>query len=201
MGRLVFAARPFLSDYGMALVLLLLCAFFGVVTCAEQHPTGVAAARQLARAIAADPEKPATAVIVSAKGTRTPCSPMELGRELEGRGVRVLATVRGQPADARRALDPARRGGGRVGILACNQVTSTWGVYDPLRRVSPRWPGPGSSSPRAMSGRTSSRPTTCSTSPTRSPNTSATWSATPQQQDEQRHRPANDATDTRRCSR
>ena len=40
-------ARLF-SDYGMLLVLLLLCALFSVLTCTEQHPTGEAAARQLA---------------------------------------------------------------------------------------------------------------------------------------------------------
>ncbi len=41
-----------LSDYGMVLVLLLLCALFSALTLAEQHPTGAAAARQVAAAIA-----------------------------------------------------------------------------------------------------------------------------------------------------
>ena len=41
-----------LSDYGMLLVLLLLCAFFSAATVHEQHPTGAAASRQLASAIA-----------------------------------------------------------------------------------------------------------------------------------------------------
>src|SRR5947209_8329 len=106
MSRLSFRrwAWPFLSDYGMALVLLLLCAFFGVVTLAEQHPTGVQAARQLARAIASDPGKSAAVVIVVREGEEDAGFADELRRELEARGARVLATVRGQPADARRAL-------------------------------------------------------------------------------------------------
>src|SRR4051794_24873448 len=45
--------KTFLADYGMVLVLALLCAFFGVVTCTEQHPTGAQAARRLASDIEA----------------------------------------------------------------------------------------------------------------------------------------------------
>src|SRR4051794_25493244 len=134
-------ASPFLADYGMALVLLLLCAFFGVVTRAEQHPTGVPAARQLARAIAADPGKPSTAVIVVREGNEDASFADALRRDLQERGVRVLATVRGQPADARRALTALGEKGEAVGVLACNQVTSTWGVYEPLKARFPALTG------------------------------------------------------------
>ena len=41
----------FLSDYGMIFVLLLLCAFFSVVTYSEQSPTGEKAAQQVGAAI------------------------------------------------------------------------------------------------------------------------------------------------------
>ena len=40
-----------LTDYGMVLVLLLLCATFSVLTTSEQSPTGEAAAKQVAAAI------------------------------------------------------------------------------------------------------------------------------------------------------
>ena len=43
----------FLSDYGMVFVLLLLCAFFSVVTYSEQSPTGEAAAKQVSADIQA----------------------------------------------------------------------------------------------------------------------------------------------------
>ena len=42
------------SDYGMLLVLFVLCAFFCIVTYSEQHPTGVAAANQLAERIVSE---------------------------------------------------------------------------------------------------------------------------------------------------
>ena len=41
----------FFADYGMIFVLLLLCAFFSVVTYSDQSPTGEAAAEQVVSAI------------------------------------------------------------------------------------------------------------------------------------------------------
>ena len=42
--------RRLLADYGMILVLVLLCAFFSAVTTSEQSPTGEAAASQVVQA-------------------------------------------------------------------------------------------------------------------------------------------------------
>jgi ribose transport system permease protein len=53
----------------------------------------------------------------------------------------VLATLQGQPADARRGLTELGRRGERVDVFACNQVTSTWGVFDPLRKRFPSMAG------------------------------------------------------------
>ncbi len=52
--------RFLLSDYGMLLVLVALCAFFSLATIQEQHPTGPAAARELAARIAAVRPKPSS---------------------------------------------------------------------------------------------------------------------------------------------
>ena len=41
----------FFADYGMIMVLLLLCIFFSIVTHGEQSPTGEAAARQVLASI------------------------------------------------------------------------------------------------------------------------------------------------------
>src|SRR5262245_53693958 len=96
-------ATRFLSDHGMVVVLLLLCAFFGVVTRAEQHPTGAPAARQLADAIAGSASRARSVIVVRASDEDAAFA-TELRRALEERGVTVLETVRGQPADARRVL-------------------------------------------------------------------------------------------------
>ena len=63
------------------------------------------------------------------------------GDGLKARGVAVVETVRGQPADARRALARLGERGERVDVFACNQVTSAWGVYDPLKARYPSLAG------------------------------------------------------------
>ncbi len=135
------SASSYLADHGMLVVLLLLCAFFGVVTRAEQHPTGVAAARQLAHSIVAVSGKDARVVIIVRTGDEDASFAAELRRVLEQGGVTGIETVRGQPADARRALTRLGEQGVRVNVFACNQVTSTWGVYDPLRARFPTLAG------------------------------------------------------------
>jgi ribose transport system permease protein len=139
----------FLAGHGMLAVLLLLCAVFGVVTRAEQHPTGVAAARQLGQAIIARSGKDARAVIVVRAGEEDALFAAELRLALEQGGAIVVETVRGQPADARRTLQRLGEHGVRVNVLACNQVTATWGVYDPLRRRFPALAGAAIATPES----------------------------------------------------
>jgi ribose transport system permease protein len=129
----------------MPLVLLLLCAFFGAVTLDEQHPTGAPAARQLADAVAAGagpgPGGEARALIVVREGDDDAAFAAELERQLRARGVAVAGTVRGQPADARRAITRLGERGERLSAFACNQVTAAWGVYDPMRQRYPSLAG------------------------------------------------------------
>ncbi len=128
-------SRPFgflLSDYGMLLVLLLLCAFFSATTIEEQHPTGLAAARQLASAIGSGAGSGARVVIVVRDLDEDASFAEELRRSLEGRGMTVVETVRGAPADARRAITRLAEAGERVDAFAGNQVTAAWAVYSAL---------------------------------------------------------------------
>ena len=57
--RNAWSSSPFISDYGMVFVLLLLCVLFSVLTLKEQHPTGAAAGAQVADMILADNVVPA----------------------------------------------------------------------------------------------------------------------------------------------
>lgn len=121
----------FLSDYGMLLVLLLLCAFFSAATVQEQHPTGPAASRQLASAIASGAGPGARVLIVVRDLGEDAGFADELRRALEGREVAVVGTVRGGPPDARRAIETLGARGERVDAFACNRVTASWSVYAP----------------------------------------------------------------------
>jgi ribose transport system permease protein len=143
-------ASPFLADYGMLAVLLVLCATLGVATLNEQHPTGTAAARQLADAIARDSPAGVHTAIVLGAGDDDAAFAAELEGALQAHRVAVVETVRGQPADARRALARLGAQGVRVDVIACNRVTSAWGVYEPLRARYPSLRGARIVTPRSF---------------------------------------------------
>lgn len=134
-------AAPFLSDYGMTLVLALLCGFFSVMTWDEQHPTGAAAARRLARTISGTGAKPSVAVVVR-RGEDDSAFAAGLRTRLAERGVPVVATVQAaDPAAARRALARLGERGERVTVFAGDRVTAAWSIYDPLRERYPSFAG------------------------------------------------------------
>ena len=54
-----------LADYGMILVLVLLCAFFSVVTYSEQSPTGEAAVSQVVGAVLKSVPQSARVLVVA----------------------------------------------------------------------------------------------------------------------------------------
>jgi len=124
----------FISDYGMVFVLLGLCAWFSWVTMADQHPMGAAAGAQLARELR---DKGGVLVIVR----DTPEDAQFADAIERSLAAQMIGTVKGQPADARRAVEQYR---GKISVIACNQVTANWAVFDgaiPIAKPhSYRWP-------------------------------------------------------------
>src|SRR5258705_1740657 len=104
----------------MVFVLLGLCAWFSWMTMADQHPMGAAAGGKLARELRG---KGAVLVVV-----RDTPEDTEFAEAIErALPAQVISTVKGQPADARRALEQHR---GKISVIACNQVTANWAVFD-----------------------------------------------------------------------
>ncbi|MGV3662006.1 MAG: ABC transporter permease [Prosthecobacter sp.] len=116
--------RHHLASSGMLLALLLLCAFFSMVTWTEQHPQGDEAARQLARQVKA----PARALIVVKSQPEDAAFAEVLNVELKSRSVTVVETVKGAPKDARAAL--VRAAG--VDVILCTHATASWEVFSDL---------------------------------------------------------------------
>jgi ribose transport system permease protein len=119
----------------MVFVLLGLCVYFGWVTMAEQHPTGASAGEQLAREL-----RGKGGILVVARDTPEDAEFVgALERRLE-RG-QLVHSVKGQPADARHALEGHR---GEIKAIACNQATANWSIFDGSIPVfkphSYRWP-------------------------------------------------------------
>lgn len=138
-----------LSDYGMLLVLLALCAFFSVVTYSEQSPTGEAAAKQLAADLRQTPGKGGHVLIAVRAQADDEVFARKLGEELTAAGLQVVATVSGEPKDAREALQKLAAAGGRLDGIACNQATASWLVFSDLKTDFPALAEPRIVKPRS----------------------------------------------------
>jgi ribose transport system permease protein len=127
----------FLSDYGMALVLLILCVYYSAMTFALQDPSGASGGEELAREVLMR-LGPSVHVLIVTRDTREDVAFADAARHrLEAAGVQVVGDVRGRPYDARAELERLAAGGGKLDAIAANQATSSWAV---LRHVSARFP-------------------------------------------------------------
>jgi len=131
-----FFAR-LLSDYGMVLVLLLLCAFFSAVTITEQHPSTEDAADRLAETIASRFGKGANVLIAVRTSTTDVTFAKRLGETLSARGLNVAASIKGEPKDARAALQRIAQSGGKLDVIAGNRATAAWLVFEELPQNFP----------------------------------------------------------------
>lgn len=138
--------RRFVTDYGMVFVLLLLCGFFSVITVSEQSPTGEAAAVQMSTQIR-ELGLPREAPVLIAVGDQPDDAAFaaRLERELGASGHQVVGVARGEPKNAREALDRRVAEGGRLEVIACTPSAGSWLVFADLPTDFP-----GLGSPRLL---------------------------------------------------
>jgi ribose transport system permease protein len=150
--RLRTLASRFLADYGILAVLIGLCVFFSVATYTTQQPNGAAGGAQLAELIAGRAPRGAS-VLVAVRDNRADrefAEALEAG--LRESGQRVAATVRGQPADARKALERLAAAGSKVDVIACSPAARAWTVWDGLPERYPQLGAPQLLAPTAFRG-------------------------------------------------
>ena len=139
----------FLADYGMVLVLALLCALFSALTFSDQTPTGEAAATQVAsllhqqfgqnpRVLVAVRDQPDDAAYAAA-----------LQRLLSAPGAQPATIIKGEPKDAREALQRIAAAGSRLDAIACTQATGAWLVFSELKTDFPALGEPRVITPRS----------------------------------------------------
>jgi ribose transport system permease protein len=126
------ALQRLLNDYGMVLVLLLLCAFFSAVTLTEQTPTGEAAARQLGADLACSAGKGGRVLIAVQPQEEDVALAHALEHELSTAGVQVAATVIGEPHDAREALQKLAVVGVPLDAIAGSDAAASWLVFSDI---------------------------------------------------------------------
>jgi len=140
LGRHPLVSR-FLADYGMLFVLLLLCAYYSWATYSEQHPAGAAGGQQLAAQVLAQFAAPGSVLIVARDSAEDGAFAEAAAQRLRQGGWRVLDVVRGQPSDARVALEKIAAEGKHLDLIACNQAAAAWSVFDDLRARFPALAG------------------------------------------------------------
>jgi ribose transport system permease protein len=135
--KITLLDKPFMRDYGMVFVLLLLVGLFSVLTLKQQHPTGADAGRQVADFIVARQGWQAQVLIVTRNTVEDLAFAGAAERRLVASGATVLANVNGSAPDVRQAIDQILAQGGQIDAIAANDVTAKWTVYD-------RYPSVGS---------------------------------------------------------
>src|SRR5436190_9778852 len=141
-----FSLRAVRRDYTTVLVLVVLCVVLGVLTLDKQYPSGAAGGRQLAALVRADARSGAAVLIVVRDTVEDAAFAAALGESLTASGFRIVDTVKGQPIDARRAINRAADAGTTIDVIAANDVTAQWGVLHDLAAL-----GPGASSAKVVS--------------------------------------------------
>ena len=117
-----------LRDYTTVLALALVCIVLSAMTWSEQYPGGAAGGRQLAGIIRREAPPGASVLIVVGNTAADAAFSEALVKELAAARFEVLGTVRGQPADARRALVAQNEAGRRIDVIAASDVTARWSV-------------------------------------------------------------------------
>ena len=140
--------KTILAEYGMILVLLLLCAYFSVVTYSDQSPVGEAGAEQVAAELQKLRETP---LVFIAAGSQPDDAAFaaRLEREITANGARVVAVVQGEPKDAREALQQIAAAGGTIDAIACTQSAGAWLVFADLSADFPALGNPRLITPRS----------------------------------------------------
>ena len=127
--------NPFVRDYGMIFVLLILVILFSASTVNEQHPTGVDAGVQVANFILAKHGSAAQTLIVTRNTQEDIAFAGAVELQLKKSGATVLGNVNGSALDARKSIEAILAANQSIDAIAANDVTARWTVYDRFSSV------------------------------------------------------------------
>ena len=133
--------RKLLSDYGMVLVLILLCVLFSVLTLKEQIPQDSTAVTQLIERINNEFEKSDIILTVGAANTDSGPFAEAMFNELKADGFSNVEKVLGIPRDLRLKLDDIRAQGGVPAAIATTGDVPKWLVIELMPEKYPEFSG------------------------------------------------------------
>jgi ribose transport system permease protein len=127
--------RTIFRDYTTIVVLLGLCAILSAVTWGKQYPSGSNGGRQLANLIHQRSPSSGSVLLVVRDTAEDTGFAAAAQQHLETTGFRVIEIVRGQPADARRAIQRATDAGQKIDWIAGNEATTRWGLFENVSAI------------------------------------------------------------------
>ncbi len=122
------------GQYGMLLVLAVLCLFFAWATYHEESPTGQAGAELLAEWVAHETPKGEVVVIVTPTGAEGDEFAAHLTSALTHEGVTIGAALQGDPPTVRKALEALPAKGQHVPLIATTGDCRNWSLWDALQQ-------------------------------------------------------------------
>ncbi|UCG49299.1 MAG: ABC transporter permease [Phycisphaerales bacterium] len=129
------------SDYGMVLVLIVLCALFSVLTLNEQTPTDSDAIAELLGEITGEFDRSAVILVVGEANKGSGPFAEKLREELVRAGYDDARVVVGIPRDLRVALDEMKAKGERPAVIATSGDARKWGVIEGIGVRYPEFSG------------------------------------------------------------
>jgi len=132
--------RRFLSDYGMVLVLVALCAALSVATIAEQLGAGAPAGEELATQALQQFGPQAHVVIVGGEGLEDGAFARAAAEVLGNAGASVLARANDTPRKARLFLEDLSQKGVKIEVIVASARAGRWAV---LEGIPVKYPGLG----------------------------------------------------------
>lgn len=121
----------------MVFVLLLLCLFFSAVTYTEQSPAGASGATQLLHLLTRQLGKTDSILIVGSDQPEDASFVGQLEKDWIASGGSVFAAIKGEPRNAREALENASKAPQKIAAIACTQTAGGWFVFADLAKDFP----------------------------------------------------------------
>ena len=123
------------NEYGIVFVLLLLIAILSLLTLEQQNPTGTEAGRQVANQVIKQYGADVNVIVIAETTPVDDSFVREVSAVLQSAGANVATTVKGKPADARRAIEALVVDGRSIDAVAATADTVEWTIYDRFETV------------------------------------------------------------------
>src|SRR6188474_2871182 len=113
------------------------CGVLNLATIPEQSARGAVGGRQLAAQIERQAERGSRVMVVVRDVPEDAEFADAAARDLKSRGFTIAKIVRGQPSDARQALEQAAASGEKIDVVGASEATGRWTVFDNLGQRFP----------------------------------------------------------------